>query len=304
MRNNTTEVCESTELIVELYVIPVFGFSNCALNLICMSVLFNPKIYISSNVKMFKYLLVKSALDTIFSFFDIFNIFFFCSSCPISNTYSIQILSFIMRLYLRSVLVISSFLVELIAHIYCLVNISKRILCINNINFKYLLILTIGFSSAIYIFRFFSYEIKQNEEDSSYKIQKRNSNRELFEYLEFSISILRNLILMLIIIILNSMIGMYYRKSLCIKRRLSSLVREESKILQMNLAFGFVTVLTRFLIVLKYIPTDKLNSNCMASIAAVAYRVGLIINTMIFYHYNKIFRKTLNTMITGLIRTK
>jgi hypothetical protein len=265
--------------------------------------------------QMFRYFLFKSIFEALVYLTRSLNPIISADS-PLTpkNIYAIQFISMLVSNYLRSSLILVFVLCEIGAQYSCLIKI--------NINFRLYkfkdiinLVIFIIYSFSFYSYRILSYEIRTikgiNSTNISYKIMKTSFKDSLtFTYLDSFHTFFRDFICVFILFIINILIVYSFRKAIEEKKKViyvknssgnkkskaNKLELLEKRTVIMVILIGFSQILGRFPTFIRDFVIFKLNTNdCFNTISTVLFYIHSLINLLIFYFFNKLVRKSLNS---------
>jgi hypothetical protein len=120
------------------------------------------KILKRSKCNMFKFLLMKSLSDFLYSISNIFRYFYYCSNCRTSSSYLIQVWYIWFYIYFENFLETLSAIFEISATFVCYTTINLKLKCCQNIKFFYVwCIIVILTNFIIHLIYPLSYVIKK-----------------------------------------------------------------------------------------------------------------------------------------------
>jgi hypothetical protein len=296
--NVTIKECMSESLfwkIIGYYLHVTIDIVGSIFNLLCIIIFIKiVKNESRLNSNMFNYLLLKSFLDFLTSFFDIPQAFYVFSNSTFNTSYVIQIWRKYYFYYFSNVFALSSSICEIAASLDCLLLISNNFSYFKKkiVFYVFTVVLNV-FSVLFFIPAIFRYEIFKNE--SSYTIVPTKFKSSTFiRYYWILNYILRDYLTLAILLILNILILVALNRSTQRRKKLKSsqmvqmATRAENSKIKM--------ILFSSLFFLMRIPTVYYNyayasvGNCFEYIVGVLYISSYALPIVTYILFNKKFK--------------
>jgi hypothetical protein len=278
----------------------------------------------TGNGQMFKYLIAVSIFELFLFLIIIFEIGYHCQGCGKSLGWKVWYVWFQVYFYF-SFITIANYL-EVFATLDCFLMINNKLVCLlTKTVFVIILLFLIVFSFISYFHNIFVFKfIKVNQfnnETSVYSVGITDYfNTDLFKGLAFSLTFIREVLPLFLLLLLNILIFITLRNVVEHKKRLETFsnsnsnnnnnnirhaIQAEISKLKMIFSVSFCYIIFRTPLAVYLLPihgTGYFSECYFFRTSYVFYNFSYIIKFFIYYFFNKKFRKYLN-VIFRKIRT-
>ena len=307
----------TTGVFVTTYIlIPIISFIGIIANLFSTVVFFRMLKNIKLDGQMFKYLFFKSLNDLFQFVFQIFSILYFCPGCESRRSYAAIVWFIGFLYYAESVVELCSAWLEILATFDCFCLITNRFKWFTSKRLSNCLIAGIQiYSTLFYIFWLFSFEIIQlpgpivsyNYYPTSFYFTVLN------QYLRYIHTLSRDVIVFVILVLLNFLILLTFKRNVSTKLRLLATVelsnftnisnwkpkrivtnakKAEKRTKIMISLIGLNYLIGHIGPILYYIPFEASATfwSCFEYFQLIPFYVSYLSNILIYYSFNKHFR--------------
>jgi hypothetical protein len=226
--SNISKISSSTQCFItlnrnfEYYAKNALNISGIVTNFICIIVFYK---IIKNEIKvsnMYNYLLVKSMNDFLLFAINSFQWAYYCTNnCGLRNFYWLQIWYVYFYYFGDDLLLLSSGFLEVIATFDCFLLITKRLkvfMCRNAFILVIVIVYSISSLLSVYNivrFKIISKQVKISANETKIIYDKMNTNfyvSSLYEYCKLMVTIVRDYLTLLFILVINSLILLNMKK--------------------------------------------------------------------------------------------
>ena len=293
--------CVKLKVIYDTILIALIHVTSFCLNLMCILVyakLFRSNKIINKTNDLFKYLLVKSMVDTYLNFLLILELFFagaYTKNLGIDKIYGLGIFFLIFGIYFMFSLELVSIMIEVAATFNRFRKIKSKFKLFDRIPFECVIVGIFVYSFGFYSYKFASTNVSkiESKNETSYSIQKTDLDTSM----GYMHSIVRDGLCVLAIIVFNIW-TMYEMKNVLIRKRsltnVSTRDNIEKRLTLMVICMSLITIVGHGVILIRYFSPRgsflKENQCCLA-FSETLFWFSYQINFFLYYFFNLKFKK-------------
>ena len=306
--------CDEASTIMQIYFYPIMYMSGSILNVLSVIVfyliVFCKKERDPSQNHIFEILFYKSLNDALLFIFNIFSVFYYCSSCESRYYFVLQIWKIVIDMYFTRVFELVSIYLEIFAtfNLLLLLNASFNHYCkiFSYRNFyRIAMIVILVFSIGLYCFRFFEFKIVTSFSNATLKYDSKLTGFEKtisYNVLRLIHTNLRDLIGIIALLILNGLIIKTFQNIIKNKKHIiynvknyaiKKLIKSKRRLVKMKIITNILNIFFHLPICFFHLQSDLLfNITCFQDIARTFLKFSYLMGFIFYFIYNKVFRHT------------
>jgi hypothetical protein len=314
---NHTKPTEKCDLVLDIYdkrieiALASVGF---VFNLICVWVFVQLIRGKSSKSDMFKYLLVKSICDSLYSFRMILKFIFNYQAFNVEKYFVWQLIQLLILYYFGFIVQLVTVLCDIAATFNRFRTITQKFKFMNKFSYLISIVGFFAYASMFYSHKFFEHNIQKvsikNSTESNYLLNSNEHFEKNYQQIFGLIhSLVRDGLCVAILLLLNILLLIYLKNTFKKKKQMLSLKknekkeRAEMKITLMIISTGIISIISHGVLLYSYIERNRV-SKCALFAIYFIYDFAFCINILIYLLFNKNFNRYLYLALVKCFKGK
>jgi hypothetical protein len=306
--------CDILRDIYENMLVEITHVASFFLNLFCTLVYFKLLRFLKdkNSNDLFKYLFIKSIVDTYLSFLMILQFIFndtkYSQQLGVNRVYGLKVFNLIFGFYFLFSLELISIMLEVAATFNRYRALKFRLKIFDKIQFKYVILCMFVYSFGFYVYKFVSRQVVPNTQYNTTEFQYKDTDLEA--KMGYMHTIVRDGLCVFAIILLN-ILTMYELKSILMKKNVltnssssDKTQNLEKRLTLMVICMSSIAFSGHSLMLLQYFShKDSFfkKNGCFYTITQLLFWFSYQINFFVYYFFNLKFRKCFKLICMSIL---